>query len=140
MAHRQQMVHIRPLHSHHWHFSICPTTAERVLSQHWRNGYPASVARRSQPGSHIICCELLPYQVLLTAQRDGNHCQLDWLRCCSWEDTYSCSPNVVPCDFTLFGLLKKYLAGTWFGMDADTKQAATSWLQILDTDPFYAAL
>ena len=25
-------------------------------------------------------------------------------------------------------------------MGADTKQAATSWLQILDIDPFYAAL
>jgi len=25
-------------------FRHCPTTAERVLSQHWRNGYPVSVA------------------------------------------------------------------------------------------------
>jgi len=108
-----------------WHFGICPTTAERVLSQHWRNGYPLSVARWSQPGSHIICCELLPYQVLLTAQRDGNHCPLDWLWCYSWKDTDSCSPNAVPCDFHLFGLLKKHLAGKWFGMGADTKQAAT---------------
>jgi len=98
------------------------------------------VARWSQPGSHMICCELLPYQVLLRVQRDGNHCQLDWLWCCSWEVADSCSPNVVPCDFHLFGLLKKHLAGKWFGIGADTKQAATSWLQILDTDPSYAAL
>ena len=40
----------------------------------------------------------------------------------------------------LFGTLDMHLAGKRFAPDADTKQAATSWLQVLDTDLFYPGI
>ena len=41
---------------------------------------------------------------------------------------------------TIFGLLKKHLAGKRFATDADVKQVITSWLQTLDTDFLYAGI
>jgi hypothetical protein len=41
-------------------------------------------------------------------------------------------------DFHLFGPLEKDMAGKRFTTDAEVKQAATSWLQSLDSNFFYA--
>jgi hypothetical protein len=49
------------------------------------------------------------------------------------------SRDIALCDFHLFGPRKKRLAGKRFTKDADVKQAATSWLQTLDTHFFYTA-
>ena len=40
----------------------------------------------------------------------------------------------------LFRTLNMHLAGKRFAPDADMKQAATSWLQVLDTDLFYPGI
>jgi hypothetical protein len=40
----------------------------------------------------------------------------------------------------LFGFHKKQLADKRFAIDADVKQAATSWPQILHTNFFYAGI
>jgi hypothetical protein len=45
-----------------------------------------------------------------------------------------------PSHFHLFGPLQKYVFGKQFTKDATMKVAVTSWLQILDTDFFYARI
>jgi hypothetical protein len=46
--------------------------------------------------------------------------------------------HYTPSDLHLFGRLKKHLSGKEFVADASCKQAVTSWLEIFDTDFFYA--
>jgi len=56
MGHRLQVVHIIPLHSHHWLLSICRTLAPRLVFEHRRNLCQLFVARRWQFAS---CWQLL---------------------------------------------------------------------------------
>jgi hypothetical protein len=50
------------------------------------------------------------------------------------------NPDLVPSDFHLFGPLKKHLSGRRFATDGEVWQAVMSWLQVLDTDFFYAGI
>jgi hypothetical protein len=43
-------------------------------------------------------------------------------------------------DFQFFGPLQKHLNGKRFARDVDVKQAATSYLQTLETDFLYAGI
>jgi histone-lysine N-methyltransferase SETMAR len=50
------------------------------------------------------------------------------------------SPDLATSDFHLFGPLKKHLGGRRFATDSKVQQAVISWLQVLDTDFFYAGI
>lgn len=59
-----RMVHIRTPHSNHWHLISCPAMASRLVSQHKRNRWPVSIAKRWQLASCTTSCQLLVNQVL----------------------------------------------------------------------------
>ncbi|GBN55609.1 hypothetical protein AVEN_218871-1 [Araneus ventricosus] len=46
----------------------------------------------------------------------------------------TCSPDLVPSDFHLFGPLKKYLTGRHFGINADVQDAVVKCLRVLNPD------
>jgi histone-lysine N-methyltransferase SETMAR len=60
----------------------------------------------------------------------------------NWEvlDHPPYSPDLELSDFHLFGPLEKHLSGRRFTTNGEVQKAVMSWLQVLDTDFFYAGI
>ena len=70
--------------------------------------------------------------------------QLDlWLVKVLWLECHGSPSLQSRChaqSFHLFGHIKKHLTSTWSAINVYTRQAVTSWLQILGSDLFYATV
>jgi hypothetical protein len=60
MTHRQDTVHMRPLHSCCWHLNICSTMAQRLVSLCTKKLYQVSVGRRWQRFMSVSAANALP--------------------------------------------------------------------------------
>ena len=69
-----QMAHIRPPHSHHWHLSVCLMMAPRLVCQHSRNWCQVPVAKMWQLPSYQHLLQIADYAgAFCCVQKDGNH-------------------------------------------------------------------
>jgi hypothetical protein len=70
------------------------------------------------------------------------NCTRELLWCYNREvlDHPSYSAGLALSDFHLSGPLKKHLGGRQFTTNGEVQQAVMSWLQMLDTDFFYAGI
>jgi len=69
-----QMTHIRPSHSHHWHLSVCPVMAPRLVCQHSRNWCQVPVAKMWQLPSCQHLWQIADHAgAFYGIQKDGNH-------------------------------------------------------------------
>ena len=104
--------------------------ASRLVSQHKRNRWRVSIAKRWQLAS---CHHLLPMACQSGAPWESKEAEAnqtcDWLWCCGWEimDHLHNSSDLVPNDFHLFGCLKKHLVGKRFATDASVQLSSPDY-------------
>ena len=102
----------------------------RLVSQHKRNRWPVSIAKRWQLAS---CHHLLPIACQSGAPWGSKETEAnqtcDWLWCCGWEimDHLHNSSDLVPNNFHLFGCLKKHLVSKRFATDANVKLSSPDY-------------
>jgi hypothetical protein len=112
-----------------------------VPSQSPQLTYLQKVSNNDVTNTPMLTTSFCPQHKHSSAAADGTHQTTTappsaiW-RCHVTAASASCLPTSF-CDFHLFALTKKYLAGKRFATDPDVKQAVPSWPPTLDTDLCY---
>ena len=137
------MVHIWLLCSHHWQENIFPNLALRIVSQHSKNRYKMTVARRWYLDLRRLLLRMVASHVLFKEsdmKTTGSHAinrASDLWRIYGRDvvDHPLYSPDFVTSEFHLLEPLKKHLAGKKFATDDDVEQTGTSCLGTLHRFP-----
>ena len=118
MAYRWQLVLIRPKCSHPWHLNLYPSTAQQLVSHHWRN--MSSIYGQKVTSSHHVHCFFKPPCTLVVVKSWNIIHYSDWsqalcFRLSSWQWNLECSVfHATVHSMDMKAIMADYSKSFWF--------------------------